>query len=229
MTDSMPDGERSADQHFSLLVGLGNPGRRYEHTRHNIGFMVLDYLAKRAGAPRWKEEHHAAVCRVTIAGQQLTLAKPLTFMNESGQAVRALSAWQKVPPERILVVSDDLDLPFGRMRLRRSGSSGGHNGLRSISAELGSDAYARLRIGIGRPSAGDPIDWVLSPFDPAEAKDVELICAVAEEMIVHALREGVRSAMNLYNGQGDVRLPAPRPSLLPPDAASNTQKEQRSG
>src|SRR6185437_1918758 len=131
-----------------LVVGLGNPGRRYAPTRHNIGFRMVDRLAARPGALRWRAEHQAETCRIQVGGLPILVAKPQTFMNESGRAVKALLAHYKIASERLLVISDDLDLPFARLRLRARGSAGGHNGLRSINEELGTPDYARLRVGI---------------------------------------------------------------------------------
>lgn len=192
-----------------LIVGLGNPGRRYERTRHNIGFMVLDRLAADHGNPPWREERKALVARLSIDGTALLLAKPQTFMNLSGQAVRALAAWHHLAPSAILVVSDDLDLPFGRLRLRPGGSPGGHNGLRSIIADLGTQEFLRLRIGIGRPTQGDPVDYVLAPFSPDEARDLDHLCREAADQIVYLARHGIRAAMNAFNGRADAREPLP--------------------
>lgn len=188
-----------------LVVGLGNPGRKYELTRHNIGFMVVDALAARLGATPWRDEQRAAVARARVDDHTLVLAKPQTFMNESGQAVRSLAAYYKIAPAQILVVADDLDLPFGRLRLRPHGSPGGHNGLRSIIAQLGTQEFARLRMGIGRPARGEPIDYVLAPFDPAERADLPHLCQVAGDAILQVLRKGLLPAMNALNGRADVR------------------------
>ena len=188
-----------------LVVGLGNPGRKYEPTRHNIGFMVVDALAARLGATAWRDEQRAAVARVRVDDHTLVLAKPQTFMNESGQSVRSLAAYYKIVPAQILVVADDLDLPFGRLRLRPHGSPGGHNGLRSIINQLGTQEFPRLRMGIGRPARGEPIDYVLSPFEPAERADLPHLCQIAGDTILQAVREGLLPAMNALNGRADVR------------------------
>jgi PTH1 family peptidyl-tRNA hydrolase len=192
-----------------LIVGLGNPGRRYERTRHNIGFKVVERLAADHGSPRWREERQALVARIMVDERDVLLAKPQTFMNLSGQAVRALAARYHLPPASILVISDDLDLPFARLRLRAGGSPGGHNGLRSIIAELGTQDFLRLRIGIGRPAEGDPIEYVLSPFEPAEARDLDYICRVAADEALYVVRHGIRAAMNQFNGRADAREPVP--------------------
>lgn len=193
----------------TLIVGLGNPGRRYAHTRHNIGFMVVDVLAHRLQAGPWREEQRASVSRARLGDDIVLLAKPQTFMNNSGQAVRALMAYYRIAPADVLVINDDLDLPFGRLRLRPQGTPGGHNGLRSISAEIGTEDFPRLRIGIGRPAQGDPIDWVLTPFDDQEARDLDYVCQVAADVVLQALRDGLVVAMNALNGRRDVRDPVP--------------------
>lgn len=192
---------------LKLIVGLGNPGRRYERTRHNIGFMAIDALAARLGAAPWRNEHRAAVARARHGEHQLLLAKPETFMNESGAAVRSLCAYHRIDAREILVISDDLDLPFGRVRLRAGGTAGGHNGLRSIIAELGAQEFPRLRMGIGRPQVGEAIDWVLAPFEASESADLPFICGAAVEIVLQALSEGVLAAMNTWNGRRDVREP----------------------
>ena len=185
-----------------LIVGLGNPGRRYALTRHNIGFRIVDLLAERAGKGSWKAEHQAETRRTQVEGQTAVVAKPQTFMNDSGRAVRALLHFYRTDPTRLLIVSDDLDLPFGRLRLRARGSAGGHNGLRSVTADLGTQDYARLRAGIGRPVAGEALDWVLSPFSAAEERELPFVCETAVSIIHTVLRDGLLAAMNRYNGSG---------------------------
>jgi len=192
-----------------LVVGLGNPGRRYERTRHNVGFLVVDRLAELFAAPAWREEHRALATRIVVDNQPLLLAKPQTFMNNSGQAVRALLRWHSIAPDALLVVSDDLDLPFGRMRLRPGGSPGGHKGLRSVAAEIGAQDFARLRIGIGRPTEGDPLEWVLTMFGPQELQDLAYIVGVAGDAVLKVVRDGLLASMNAFNGRADVRSPAP--------------------
>jgi PTH1 family peptidyl-tRNA hydrolase len=170
--------------------------------------MVVDWLAARLAASTWRSERRAEVTRGRLEEHELLLVKPQTFMNSSGEAVQALAAWHRVAPSAILVVADDLDLPFGRVRLRPSGSAGGHNGLKSVIAQLGTPDFPRLRIGIGRPAEGDPIDWVLSPFAREEAQDLPLLCAVAGGIVLDAAAQGVHAAMNVHNGRGDVLQPA---------------------
>ena len=184
-----------------LVVGLGNPGRRYAPTRHNIGFRIVDLLAAGAGNSRWRTEHQAETCRIQVEGVPMLVAKPQTFMNESGRAVKALLAHYRIDLARLLIISDDLDLPFARLRLRARGSAGGHNGLRSVSAELGTTDFARLRVGIGRPSEGEPIEWVLSPFSPEEEEELPFIRENGVRIVHAVARDGILSAMNQCNGQ----------------------------
>jgi peptidyl-tRNA hydrolase, PTH1 family len=181
-----------------IVVGLGNPGNRYAGTRHNVGWMVIDRLADRAGWSGGRERDAARVVWGRYGDLDLTLVKPLTFMNESGIAVRKALARGRIPLEDLLVVCDDFALPFGRLRLREAGSAGGHNGLRSIIGELGSQRFARLRVGIGEPSR-DAIDHVLSRFQAAERKQLpELIDAAADAVELWA-REGTARSANRWN------------------------------
>ena len=183
-----------------LVVGLGNPGTRYADTRHNAGFMVVDLLAAQAGG-RWTSEPgcHSQVAAVDLAGRELLLAKPQTFMNRSGAAVLALSQRFDCPPEEMLVIFDDFLLDFGRLRFRRGGGGGGHNGLASVVESLATQAIPRLRVGIGQPlSGGDIIDYVLSRFDDDESVE-ELIERSAQGVVCY-IEEGIEAAMNRFNG-----------------------------
>ena len=183
-----------------LIIGLGNPGAGYRHNRHNIGFMLVDRVAERLGVKFSRLESKALLTKGEHHGRRVVLAKPQTFMNLSGQAVGRLSRAHHIPPERILVVYDDLDLPLGRLRLRREGSSGGHKGMRSIIESLGTQAFPRLRVGIDRPlSGGDPVDYVLQPF----AKDEQALVAETVARAVAAVEcwlwEGIAAAMDRFN------------------------------
>ena len=190
-------------ENMYLIVGLGNPGREYVRTRHNAGFMVLDRLAE-----QWKsgwtaeKKFHARLARAERDGKRLVLCQPETFMNASGEAVSALAAFQKIPASRLLVAVDDADLPFGEIRLRSSGSSGGHHGLESIEQHLGTRDYARQRIGIGRddPAARRISDYVLSPFRPDERELLEKVLQKACEQVECWLAAGAAQAMNRFNG-----------------------------
>jgi PTH1 family peptidyl-tRNA hydrolase len=182
-----------------IVVGLGNPGAQYEKTRHNIGWMVLDRLADRAGwSGRGRNRDASAVVAGRYRGLDLVLAKPLTYMNESGLAARKILARERAPLLDLLVVADDFALPFGKLRLREGGSAGGHNGLRSIIEELGTEKFSRLRIGIGEPGR-DAVDHVLSQFRRGErARLSELLDAAADAVEAWA-REGTNKAANHYN------------------------------
>jgi peptidyl-tRNA hydrolase, PTH1 family len=209
-----------------LVVGLGNPGTQYEETRHNIGWLVVDRLADRAGWSGGRERDASRIIQGRFHGLDLTLAKPLTYMNESGIAVRKLLAREHAPLHDMLVVADDLALPFGRLRLREGGSAGTHNGLRSIIEELGNEKFPRLRVGIGEAAVRVP-GWrrhVLGQFEPDErARLGELLDAAADAVETWA-REGTSKAANRFNGFGlrpadEDRVAPPGEIEGPPDAA----------
>ena len=187
----------------TLVVGLGNPGREYDGTRHNAGFAVLDRVAAQLGGSfRRKWRLSAAVAEVLVADAKVTLAKPGTFMNRSGQAVAALVNWTKTAPASLLVVVDDADLPVGQLRLRETGGSGGHNGLRSIIAALGgAEDFPRLRVGIGRtaPVGADIAGHVLGRFAPPEQAAADAALAAAAAAVECCLKEGLTTAMNRFN------------------------------
>ena len=186
-----------------LVAGLGNPGRAYARTRHNAGFMVLDQLAERWRTP-WVSEKkfRCRLARLERDYKKLFLCEPRAFMNDSGETVGGLAAFYRVPPGRVLVVVDDADLPFGGIRFRPKGSSGGHHGLESIERHLGTRDYPRQRIGIGRTEAGlrEITSHVLSEFSRAEARLLENVLIRACDQIECWLAHGVQQAMNLYNG-----------------------------
>jgi PTH1 family peptidyl-tRNA hydrolase len=182
-----------------IVVGLGNPGAQYEKTRHNIGWMVLDRLADRAGwSGRGRNRDAAAVVGGRYRGLDLVLAKPLTYMNESGLAVRKIMARERVPLADVLVVADDFALPFGKIRFRARGSAGGHNGLRSIIEELGTEEFSRLRIGIGEPGR-DAVDHVLSQFSRGEKARLSELLDIAADAVEAWAREGTNKAANHFN------------------------------
>ena len=182
-----------------LVAGLGNPGRDYARTRHSVGFMVCDELARRHGAS-WRSKFSADLAELRLDGRRLALLKPQTFMNESGRAVAAAVRFFKVPVESLLVVHDEVDLEPGRLQARAGGGLAGHNGLRSIAQHLGTQEFLRLRVGVGRPERGDrrPVaDYVLSPFD--EAFDVEALVERAADAVEAISRDGLEAAQRLYN------------------------------
>jgi len=185
-----------------LIAGLGNPGPDYWDNRHNVGFMVVDKLAETADIAIRRVERRALVGKGGFAEARLVIAKPQTFMNDSGKAVAALLKFYKIPLERLLVVHDDLDLPFGTLRLRPSGGTGGQRGMESIADKLSTRDYARLRVGIGRPPGRmDPRDYVLHDFDPDEREDLPIVLATAVDAIDLFIREGIDEAMNRFNGR----------------------------
>jgi PTH1 family peptidyl-tRNA hydrolase len=188
-----------------LLVGLGNPGPQYRETRHNVGFWVADEIARRWGvSDNWRERFDALTVRGTTTGETALVAKPLTFMNLSGFAVSRLAQYFQIDPADTLVIVDEVALPLGRLRARREGSAGGHNGLKSIVEQLGTHAFPRLRLGVGRgDDRRDLADHVLSKFEPAERATIEaavLRAADAAEMFV---AEGIERVMNTFNAAAD--------------------------
>ncbi len=182
-----------------IVVGLGNPGRQYAQTRHNFGFIIVEELAKRTGAPSPRKRMNAEITEARLDGDRLVLVMPQTFMNDSGIAVREIMRWYKVPPEDVLVIVDDLDLRFGQIRLRARGSAGGHNGLKSIFKEIGTQEIPRLRLGIGR-SGTHAIGHVLARFSEEEQQDLPGLIEEAADAVETWLRKGSLEAMNLING-----------------------------
>ncbi|NJK61258.1 MAG: aminoacyl-tRNA hydrolase [Oscillatoriales cyanobacterium SM2_1_8] len=184
------------------IVGLGNPGAQYAHTRHNIGFMVLDRLAQRWGAS-WREEKRFRGTHAEggYQSRKIWLLKPQTYMNASGEAAIALLRWHKVPVASLLVVYDDLDLPFGKLRLRANGSAGGHNGIKSCLQHLGSEEFGRLRLGIGRAGDRETVAHVLGTFRPEEASRLPELLDLAVAAIETAIARGLPQAMNEFNAR----------------------------
>ncbi|WP_280401663.1 aminoacyl-tRNA hydrolase [Nocardia carnea] len=182
----------------ALVVGLGNPGPEYERTRHNVGFLVADSLAQRVGGRFTVHKKSGTdLLQARLDGRQVLIAKPRSFMNLSGRPVSALARFFSVPPTEVIVVHDELDLPFGTIRLKRGGGEGGHNGLRSISGALTTKDYLRTRIGIGRPPGRqDPADFVLKPFAAAERKEVPVVVEQAADAVELLLRVGLETAQN---------------------------------
>jgi PTH1 family peptidyl-tRNA hydrolase len=180
-----------------LIAGLGNPGSQYAGHRHNAGFMVAGILADRMGVALRRDRSGANVATGLLGGVPVTLACPLTFMNASGRPVATLRAFYKVPPERVLVLHDELDLPFGAVRLKLGGGDNGHNGLRSVTAALGGPGYHRTRIGIGRPPGRmDPAVFVLRDFSKAERDELPLVLDLAADASEALLRSGLAAAQN---------------------------------
>jgi len=190
-----------------VIVGLGNPGAKYDRTRHNIGFEVVDLLAKWWQISLSEQKKYQGLLGegLGVNNAKVRLLKPQTYMNNSGQSIRALLDWYKLPPESVLIIYDDMDLPVGKLRMRLSGSAGGHNGMKSAIAHLGTQAFPRLRLGIGSAKNADvdkdTISHVLGKFAPSEAAIVADVVKLAAEMVEYSLKQGVEKAMSLYNNR----------------------------
>ncbi|HIY21503.1 MAG TPA: aminoacyl-tRNA hydrolase [Candidatus Flavonifractor merdigallinarum] len=185
-----------------LVVGLGNIGDQYEGTRHNVGFQVVDELAERAGVPVQKLKYRALTNTAQIGGEKVLLMKPVTFMNLSGEAVRPAADFYKVSTDHVLVISDDVALPVGKLRVRRGGSAGGHNGLKDIIRHLGTDQFPRVKVGVGeKPHPDyDMADWVLGKFQGEDKKIIDQAVKRAADAVELLLSQGVDKAMSRYNG-----------------------------
>lgn len=196
-----------------LIVGLGNPGKEYEKTRHNMGYFVVDELARRAGLSFGRTERKARIADGLIAGKRILLAKPQTYMNLSGEAVRPLVDFYKIDLTQVLVIADDLDIPLGTLRLRKTGSHGGQNGIRNIIQHLGTQDIARLRCGIGRPPGQmDAAAYVLRPFAGDDAILAAQVTDKAADAVETWLREGIDAAMTRFNGVIDAEKPIKTPN-----------------
>ena len=183
-----------------LIAGLGNPGKEYENTRHNAGFLVLDTLAQKLGADLSERKHRALCGKAVIGGQKVILLKPQTYMNSSGESIRAAADYYKVPPEDILVVYDDISLAPGQLRIRAKGSAGGHNGIKSIIAHLGTQEVPREKVGIGgKPPRMDLADYGLGHFSSGEKKIMEEAAKEAADAICEIVNVGIEQAMNDHN------------------------------
>lgn len=181
-----------------LIVGLGNPGPAYRNHRHNVGFMVLERLHSLAAASEWRTKHSALTAKGILAGQSVTLLMPQTFMNLSGQSVQKAATDGRYDPSRILVVHDELELPFGELRAKFAGGHAGHNGLRDITAKLGAN-FARIRVGIGRPTSIAVDSYVLSPFSKEEQPELPAVLDRAAELVELVLRDGIEIAVAKSN------------------------------
>ena len=182
-----------------LVVGLGNPGREYARTRHNVGWMVVDELARRQGGS-WRSKFSGQLAEIHLDDGRLALVKPETYMNESGRSIGAAAKFFKTPVDAVLVAHDDVDLHEGRLQIRLGGGLAGHNGLRSIASSLGSQDFLRIRIGLGRPGRGDRhsvADYVLAPFDPET--DVDVLVARGADAVESIVREGLDAAQQRFN------------------------------
>lgn len=183
-----------------IIAGLGNPGREYENTRHNAGFMVLDALADKLGADISERKHKALCGKVVIGGQKVILLKPQTYMNSSGESIRAAADYYKVAPEDILVIYDDISLAPGQLRIRAKGSAGGHNGIKSIIAHLGTQEFPRVKVGIGeKPPRMDLADYVLGHFSEGEKRIMADAVKEAADAVCEIVNMGIEQAMNDHN------------------------------
>lgn len=206
LADPVPDDgvvavERMSDNEAWLIVGLGNPGPKYAGNRHNVGFMVVDRLAERAGGRFRAHKARADVVEGRVAGMRAILAKPRSYMNDSGGPVSALRDYYGIPLDRLLVIHDELDIPFASLRLKRGGGDNGHNGLRSITRSLGDRNYYRLRVGIGRPPGRmDAATFVLRDFSAAERKELPIELERAADAAESLLREGLAATQNAFHG-----------------------------
>lgn len=183
-----------------IIAGLGNPGRKYEHTRHNVGFEVIDILADRMGICVDESKHKGLVGRGMLEGQKVVLVKPQTFMNLSGECVRAVADFYKVPEEEIIVIYDDISLEPGQLRIRAKGSAGGHNGIKNIIAHLGTQVFPRVKVGVGeKPRMMDLADYVLSHFTREEQEKMNNAFREAADAVAMMVSQGLEPAMNKYN------------------------------
>jgi PTH1 family peptidyl-tRNA hydrolase len=195
-----------------LVAGLGNPGPSYAGNRHNAGYLTADVLAARAGVRFRAGKFRAMTAEGRVAGFGVIIVKPLTFMNDSGIAVAGINGYYRLDPEHIVVVHDELDLPFGTIRLKRGGGNNGHNGLRSVTAHLGTREYYRVRIGIGRPPGRmDPAAYVLRDFSAAERKELPFLLDRAADAVEALLADGLAAAQNEFHGNGMAETGGPGP------------------
>ena len=185
-----------------VIAGLGNPGNKYESTRHNIGFMVVDELARRYGLGSSKSRFKAHTFSGRVQGVSSLLLKPQTFMNLSGESVGPALGFYKLSPESLIVVHDEVDVPYGQVRAKNGGGLAGHNGLKSIAKVVGSREFSRVRVGVGRPPGRQPVaDWVLSAFSKEEATELVFSIDRAADIVEAIVRDGVEDAMNRFNGK----------------------------
>ena len=186
-----------------VILGIGNPGKQYDNTKHNIGFISLDFLAASWGIKINKIKHKALIGEGKLGNEKVLLVKPQTFVNLSGESVSEIMNFYKLPPENLIVIYDDVNFETGRIRIRPSGSDGGHNGIKSIIYHLKSDAFPRIRLGVGKkPPAYDLADWVLSKFTDEEIKEMAKAVDQVPDMVEEMIKHGVSSAMNRFNGNG---------------------------
>lgn len=205
-----------------LVVGLGNPGERYAASPHNVGFRVLEQFAEHVGQVAWSNRFRGKFALTAVGGEKVALLEPQTFMNRSGESVREAMAFFKLTEDETLVVHDELDLPLGSVKLKRGGGEAGHNGLRSVSKELATRDYWRLRVGVGRPTEGEVVDFLLSPLSRAEGDRLDAAVVLATDAIALVLREGFERAMNQVNRRAE---PQPKKTAEEPGSAGGAPAE----
>lgn len=185
---------------MKIIAGLGNPGREYVKTKHNVGFMLADALADKLGVSEWRSDFEALVATVNVAGEKILLVKPMTYMNESGRAIASVINYYKLKPTDLIVVHDDMDIPVGKIRIRKKGSTGGHNGIKSLLQYLRDENFFRIRIGVGRPLAGcTVVNHVLSPFAETDSYKIRDTIDEVVSATICILEQGIDLAMNRYN------------------------------
>lgn len=188
------------ERQLKIIVGLGNPGQAYENTRHNVGFMAADAIAAHLGAGEWKEKFGAKIASARIGQTPVLIVKPQTYMNLSGEAVGQIARWHKTGAEDILAIYDDMDIPVGAAKLKKRGSSGGHRGAQSLIAHLGTEEFARARVGIGRPAPNRTvIDHVLQKFSPEETEKIAAVISALQSAVDCVLTEGMERAMSKFS------------------------------
>ena len=215
---------------MKMFAGLGNPGAEYAATRHNVGFMLADALAARWNASGWRTKQDALVSEARLGAEKILLVKPLTYMNESGRAVGPLLSWYKLAPEDLIVAHDDMDLPVGTIRLRKKGSAGGHNGMKSILYHVQDENFPRVRIGVGHPIHGreQVIRHVLSPFSGEDAQKIHEAIEYLLPAVECILTEGIDLAMNKYNPKKVKKPREPKPAEEQQEQPDNTEQTERS-
>lgn len=215
---------------MKMFAGLGNPGAEYAATRHNVGFMLADALAARWNASGWRTKQDALVSEARLGAEKVLLVKPLTYMNESGRAVGPLLSWYKLAPEDLIVAHDDMDLPVGTIRLRKKGSAGGHNGMKSILYHVQDENFPRVRIGVGHPVHGreQVIRHVLSPFSGEDAQKIREAIEYLLPAVECILTEGIDLAMNKYNTKKVKKPKEPKPAEEQQEQPDNTEQTERS-
>ena len=186
-----------------VILGIGNPGKKYEGTRHNIGFIAMDYMESKYGIKINKIKHKALIGEGNISGEKVILVKPQTYVNLSGESLREICAFYKIPPENVIVIHDDVSLDVGKLRIRKKGSDGGHNGIKSIIYQLKSDEFTRIKVGVGAaPEHFDLADWVLGKFSKEEITHLsKAVDAIVEEAVPMIIKNGADAAMNSFNGK----------------------------